>query len=369
MNYARILSFSVIALSGALSVTASNACTEFRLKADDNTIMVARTFEFAQDASSNVRTSPEGRVFQMIGPDGKNGLTWTAKYGYVFADAFGQDIATDGLNEVGLSVGELYLPGYTKYPTVLPGNDSKALPYLYFVDWILGNFKTVDEVKNALSTVNICVTPVPIVGMDPKSEFPLHFSVYDRSGKGIVIEFVDGKTIVHDNTVGVLTNSPTYDWQVTNLSNYINLSPYTPKPFVSGSLIFMSGQGGGMKGLPGDVTPPSRFVKIALMKETTYPAKNATDELNIAQHIMNNVDIPAGTVRATVNGKTVDETTQWTVFKDLTHDIFYYHSYKDTTIHEIDLSQLDFSPKAKRLKMPMSDNQFMINETQRFKSS
>ena len=46
----------------------------------------------------------------------------------------------------------------------------------------------------------------------------------------MVLEFVDGVPPFYENRVGVLTNSPDFPWQVTNLNNYVNLYPGAVTP-------------------------------------------------------------------------------------------------------------------------------------------
>jgi choloylglycine hydrolase len=121
-----------------------------------------------------------------------------------------------------------------------------------------------------------------------------------------------------------------------------------------------------MLGLPGDYSPPSRFVKASVLLKTALQPNDATDAVNLATHIMNNFDIARGTVRAKSNGNESNEITQWTVFRDLTHKIFYYRTYSDLTLHSIDLSKIDFSANAARLKMPVADQQVVLDMTQRF---
>ena len=125
---------------------------------------------------------------------------------------------------------------------------------------MLGNFATVDEVKAAVGDVVVWGEMVPQLG----SFAPLHYSVHDAGGKSIVIEYVDGKLHVYDNAVGVLTNSPTYEWHIQNLRNYVNLTAENAKPVKIGNVTYAgTGQGSGLHGLPGDPTPPSRFVMAA----------------------------------------------------------------------------------------------------------
>ena len=52
-----------------------------------------------------------------------------------------------------------------------------------------------------------------------------------------------------------------------------------------------------MLGLPGDFTPPSRFVRAVAFVNTMIPAKDAADAVNAASVMLNNFDIPKGLVR------------------------------------------------------------------------
>ncbi len=346
----------------------SNACTDFRLTAQDGTVLVTRSLEFGIDLKSNLISSPRGTAFASKTPNGKDGLIWKSKYGYLLVDGLNMGIAADGINEKGLSFEYLYLPGDTTYQTVPVGKDNQAIPYYYFGDWILGNFSTVDEVKQALTTIYVFSQKMP---NGPDIIFPVHAAIYDSSGKSIVVEFVNGKMHIHDNNVGVLTNSPTYDWQISNLRNYVYLSPYTPNPVTINGIMFpVTGQGAGAHGLPGDVSPPSRFVKTNYLIKTAMPAKDANSLLNLAQHIINNFDIPYGLARAKdSSGKDKMESTQWVVFKDLTHKVFYYRTYSDLTLHAVALNQVDFSEGAEKRKMLLVNNQVVLDMTKQFNQS
>jgi choloylglycine hydrolase len=342
----------------------TQACTDFRLTSKDGNVLVTRTLEFALDLKSNLRTSTRGRVFTNTAPDGKPGFTWKAKYGYVYLDGLNVDIAMDGMNEKGLSIEALYLPGFAGYQTVPAGQNANALPYIQTGNWILSNFATVDEVKAALSQVYIFNQAIPTLG---NTVFPLHFAVYEASGKSIVIEIVNGKMNVYDNQLGLMTNSPTYNWHLTNLNNYAYLTPQNPTPVQDNGVMFAStGQGYGMIGLPGDISPSSRFIKIATLLRVVVPANNAADNLNLAQHIINNVDIPVGFAREPQNGNFTSDKTEWTVFKDLTNLVLYYRTYADTSLHSVSLSKLNFAENAPRLKMPLASTQFIQDQTDQF---
>lgn len=352
-------------LCGTILSQNAQACTDFELTANDGTVLITRSMEFAPDLKSNILTSSRDRSYNTTLPDGKAGMSWRSKYGYLFADGLNMGVAIDGMNEKGLSFEYLYLPGETEYQSVPAGKNKNALPYDYFGDWVLGNFQSIDEVRKALNDVYVTNAKISQV---PNVIFPLHAAIYDANGKSIIVEFVKGKMNIYDNNVGILTNCPTYDWQITNLRNYLSLSPYTPNPItVNGITYAATGQGSGMIGLPGDTSPPSRFVKVAVLKKTALPTKDANEVLNLAEHIINTVDIPLGSVRAKqASGPDSNELTQWVVFKDLTHKLFYYRTYNNMTLHSIDMTKIDFSPDAKQLKMPMDNGPNVQDMTQQF---
>ena len=69
-----------------------------------------------------------------------------------------------------------------------------------------------------------------------------------------------------DNKVGVLTNAPTFDWHLTNLTQYMGLTPTQPKDTTLGEQeLHPLGQGLGAFSITGDYSSPSRFVKAAFL--------------------------------------------------------------------------------------------------------
>lgn len=358
-----------IALVGTVGLISSAlACTDFRVITKDNTTIIGRSMEFGLDLQSNVVATPRNTEFSPKAPDGNPALSWKSKYGYVYMNALNSPLAVDGMNEEGLSFEYLYLPGYTQYPTVPANADNRAVPYYLFGNWILGNFKTVDELREALKNVVVYQQAIP--GLPANEAFEVHAIIHDASGKELVVEFVKGEMKIHEG-VGVVTNAPTYEWQVNNLKNYLQISPYTPQPITAGGVTYGSnGQGSGMLGLPGDQSPPSRLVKTAVYLRYSLPANNAAEGVTLAEHILNSVDIPLGVSRARgPNGQDSYDYTQWIVVKDLTNKVFYYRTYNDQTFHSISLKQLDFSPNSATLKMPIDNKPNYIDVTEQFKRS
>ena len=258
------------------------------------------------------------------------------------------------------------MPGETQYQELPPGKAPLAIPYTQFGDWVLSNFKNINDLKLALNKVYVVNQVNPELG---NAILPAHASIFDSSGHGIVVEFYDNKINVYEH-MGVMTNAPKYFWHVANLRNYLNLSPNNPATISQDGLNFTAtGQGTGATGLPGDASPPSRFVKTAFMVHNAYPAKDKDSIVNLAEHIINNVDIPAGYVRATEGDKVSTDTTQWVVFKDLSNKLLYYRTYGDLTLRVLDLKQVDFSENAKPLKMALQAPLVVKNITPAFIAS
>lgn len=358
---------SVLFFSLVLFTKSIVACTDIRLKANDGSILIARSMEFGEQLNSNLRTMPQGTEFKVKTPNGKNGLSWKSKFGYLYVDGFNQALNLDGMNEKGLSFEALYMPGVTQYQTIPNGKENKAVAYQNLGDWILGNFATVEETKRALA--NIFVFGDKIQGLGD-AILPMHAAIHDNTGKGIVIEFIDGKMNIYDNPLGIMTNVPDYPWQLTNLRNYLNQSPYNPDPIKAGNLIFSAtGQGAGMYGIPGDYSPPSRFVKMAFSLKYMKPASDVANAINLAEHLMNNVDIPFGLVRAKEAGDEALENTQWVVFKDLSNKVIYYRTYDDLSLRSVALDQLNITQDGPALKMPLARKPKIEDLTEDFKGS
>ncbi|STX50367.1 Penicillin V acylase and related amidases [Legionella busanensis] len=207
-----------------------------------------------------------------------------------------------------------------------------------------------------MRTIYVFATPIKMAGKS--AVLPAHAIVTEKTGKSLVIEFINGQVKTYHNPLGILTNSPTFGWQITNLQNYANLSPYASKVIKHDGIVYSgTGQGSGLVGLPGDPSPPSRFVKVAMLQQTAMPVRDALNAVILGEHILNNVDIPFGFIRGEKGTPDTEDNldkTQWTVFKDLTHGIFYFKSYMNPTLQKIDLKKIDWSLQAKQLVIPIS---------------
>jgi choloylglycine hydrolase len=219
-------------------------------------------------------------------------------------------------------------------------NASHALAPQEFGVWALANFATVDEVREAVKNIVLVPTPAPGLGSPQGAVAGAHFFLQDKTGKSLVVEPVDGTLKVHDAPLGVMTNAPTYDWHMTNLANYINLSVKDVTSAKVGPLTIQAfGSGTGMLGLPGDFTPPSRFVRAVTYSQSAAPNKTADNAVLAAFHILNQFDIPEGSVVNAAIGEPADEITEWTSVADLQNLRWYFRTHTDQSIRVVDLKQ------------------------------
>jgi choloylglycine hydrolase len=343
MRKSFVMAIALMMATSVSCITSSYACMSFRVVAKDGNIMIGRTMEFGIDSEWKMSVVPRKMEFASPAPGEKKGLSWKTKYGYVAVVGWGMNsMAADGMNEAGLSFGGLWYERNIKYQDVPPGEEQRALAQIMVGHWILGNFSTVDEIKEAISGIRIFGYTVPQLGMAP----PAHGMIYDATGKSIVMEFEDGKVQIYDNPLGILTNAPNFPWHVNHLRQFIGMSDGNPKPVDwAGVKLIPTGHGLGMIGLPGDLTPPSRFVRLGVTTHFASQPENADKSLNLCQHIVNAFNIVSGmVVERSPEGKVVaDETTQFATFRDLKNKILYFQTYENPDLRKVDLKKLDFT--------------------------
>lgn len=334
--------FSLLTASLLIASASSEACTGLKLTAKDGNVVHGRTFEFGIKVDTSVVVVPKGYSFVASTPSGE-GLKYQSKYGVVGTMCFDHLLVMDGMNEKGLSIGTFYFPGFAGYATNTEKNQANSLSSIDFPNWILTQFATLDEVRSGIK--NIFIAPTVISGWGATSP-PFHYIVYDKAGKSIVIEPVNGALVVHDNPVGTLTNSPNFDWHMTNLRNYINLFANNAAPKkIEGVELAPFGQGSGMVGLPGDFTPPSRFVRASIFSATAIPSVNADDAVFQLFHVLNQFDIPVGVARQVADGVIYSDYTLATVVHNPASQKYYFRTFEDQTIKVVDLKTFDLNAK------------------------
>lgn len=332
------LSALLLATLGLSTQMPANACTGITLKSKDGMTVAARTIEWAESVMNNLYVVvPRNQELQSLTPSGMDGVRFKSKYGFVGLAVEQKEFMVEGINEKGLSAGLFYFPNYGKYQPYDVMEKDKSLADFQVVSYVLAKCSTINEVKRELEKVRI-------INIDPRSS-TVHWRFTEPSGRQVVLEIVDEVMHFYENPLGVLTNSPGIEWHWTNLNNYINLQPGNAPEHSFGPLAMKSfGHGSGMLGLPGDFTPPSRFVRAAFFQLTAPQQPNAEGCVFQAFHLLNNFDIPAGT-ELPMGKASVDlpSATQFTVATDTGNRMIYYRTMYNSTIRCIDLKAIDFS--------------------------
>lgn len=342
-------------------------CTNITIKYNKG-FVTARTNEFGVLINSNIFTMKRNTSQRGFCTEKNKGLEWENKYGFIGIDGSNTIspnlIALDGMNEKGLSVQGLYFPRYAKYQNT--DNYDNAITNLTFSNYVLGCFQNVEEVKKGLEKLIICGE-----GFNGQP-LPFHFQVNDKYGGCIVVEIED-KINIYDNKVGVMTNSPSFDFHETNYQNYINLSPYNiDKIDFNGGVLYQTGQGSGQLGLPGDMTPTSRFIRASFNQLCAIKCNTNEDAVDMAFRILNSFDIVPGTCRHKASIEEVNsigknnliladdgsicEMTQLFLAKDLNNFTIYYKDYYNMNVKKIDCSKFDFESDINPIKGKIYDD-------------
>ncbi len=340
------------------------SCTGISIVSEDKKHIQARTIEWGESILlSNLIISPQKKQYQSPTSKGGKGHAWTGKYGFVGISLVDNTFIGEGVNEVGLSAGIFFFPGYGSLAPYDAKNVKNSIIDMELVRWALSNFSTVEEVKEGLK--KITVTPVAYKS-DGTPEPTGHWRIADSKGGNIVIEIVEnGKVNIFENKVRVLTNSPDYQWQLKNLNNYVNLRPGSTKSLeTNGITLSQFGTGSGFLGLPGDITPPSRFVRAFFHLKNDYIPKTGYNAVVQGFHLLNNFDIPIGIEFPDKKyiPENLPSATQWTSVIDLNNKEFYYHTMYNNTIRKIDLKKINFAtvkdqiiPLDKENKQPFAE--------------
>jgi len=325
-----------------------HGCTYFEVPQKDVGLVIGRAMELGDVVGSS---NMHWRV--SLHPRKKSD-----RYGYVSVDGVGMKplpaglpLVTEGMNENGLTIS-----ANTLHRSVY---ESRLTLKRKVVEWdvvpsILSNFSNVSDALEGLKGVAVVGGPdsEAICGIGAC----FHWAIADKMGNSAIVEYIKGKLVVYDGPkehVGVMTNDPPLDWQMTNLNQFVNVRPDWPdsnadivKHLASGTVPQAVGHGYNLIGLPGDPSPPSRFVRAFFLREfaiVNRPESVATQEnaIVLATGILNNVYLVKGTV-AKKSMLDAFEYSPWAVIKIPKSGVFLYRTAADLTWKQITLSTLNF---------------------------
>ncbi|MBN3342812.1 linear amide C-N hydrolase [Pectobacterium brasiliense] len=342
------LSLAALTLGSAVSL----ACTRFVYKDVQNPDypITARSMDWAEDTETNLWIFP--RELKRSGAAGPHSLEWTSKYGSVIASAFDSNpnmaSTTDGVNEKGLAANVLWL-AESEYPKAAPTAKKPGLSIAAWAQYVLDNFATVDEAVKALQEEKFTLVTKDLPHQDRKAT--LHLSLSDSSGDSAIIEYIDGKQVIHHNKdYQVMTNSPTFDQQLT-------LNAYWD-------------QIGGNVMLPGTNRAADRFVRASFYVKHVAPnklipgvaekSKIEKDKADLATafSIIRNASVPYG---YSLPDMPNISSTRWRTVIDHKSLQYFFESAVSPNIFWVDLKKINFAPRGNNAsKLDLGPNQSTI---------
>ena len=234
----------------------------------------------------------------------------------------------EAANEHGVCIAGLNFPDNAHYFDPQEGKDN-ITPF-ELIPWVLGRCQNMADVKALLANINL--TNINFSENLPLS--PLHWIISDKE-RSITLESVKDGILIYHNPVGVLTNNPTFDYQLFNLNNYMGLSRSARQNTFAGNLELKPySRGMGAMGLPGDASSMSRFVRAAFVKLNSVSGDSETESVSQFFHILKSVEMQRGCVELSEG---VYEITMYSSCCNADRGIYYYTTYDNNQICAVDM--------------------------------
>ncbi len=299
-----------------------DACTRAVYLGPDNMVVTGRTMDWREDPLSNLYLYPRG--IQKKGAISDNTVFWTSKYGSVVTA--GYDIGVcDGMNEKGLVANLLFL---TESSYVRSNDTRPVMGISIWTQYVLDNFATVDEAVAELSK-QIFRMDAPDLPNGAKST--LHLSISDATGNSAIFEYINGNLIIHEGReCQIMTNSPTYDKQLT-LNDYWK-------------------QIGGLVMLPGTNRASDRFVRASFYIQALPQTSDFHQAVAGVFSVMRNVSVPLG---ISVPDQPNIASTRWRTVSDQKNKVYYFESTMSPDIFWINFKDLNFNSGAPVRKLTL----------------
>ena len=305
-------------------------CTAITYDAKDH--YFGRNLDLEYSYKERITVTPRNFVFEFR----KMGKLEShyAMIGMAYISA-GYPLYYDATNEKGLSAAGLNFPDNADYKPFCAEKDNIA-PF-ELIPWILSQCATVGEAEKLLGRINLLKEAF-------SSELPLsplHWIISDRE-RSITLEPLKDGVKIYENPVGVLTNNPTFDYQLFNLNNYMTLTKGRPKNAWNLPLQEYS-RGMGAMGLPGDASSMSRFVRATFVKMNSVSGESEKESVNQFFHILKYVEMQRGCVELEKN---VYEITVYSSCCNTDRGIYYYCTYDNSRIWAVDMHKEDLNGSA-----------------------
>ncbi|MBQ4618064.1 MAG: linear amide C-N hydrolase [Clostridia bacterium] len=244
----------------------------------------------------------------------------------------------EAVNEHGLAMAGLSFERDCAYT---PPETEGALAPFEVIPFVLAQCADVKEAVQLLGDRTVAALPfdesLPVT--------PLHWFLCDRTS-AVAVEPLEMGLAVCDDPVGVLSNSPPLSYQLTHLSEFASLQAAEPSSLFDGA-VSPRHRGYGLKGLPGDFTSSSRFVKAAVLRALTPPPEDEAIGVADAFHLLESVAYPRGAMLASDGTFAV---TQYSCVCSLENGTYYYKTYRNPSVRAVPFSSKD---EATLMRCPM----------------
>lgn len=316
-------------------------CT--RILWNDNKLVVVtgRTLDWPESTEPVLTVFPHGmeRNGGRFGSENvvkDNPAKWVSKYGSLVTTAYGIGTA-DGFNERGFGMHLLYLRATDFGPrdTSKPG-----IQMVMLGQYLLDNAATVAEAIASLEGIQ----PVMVEMHGFKST--VHFAIEDFSGDSAIIEYLNGKLVVHHGRqYQIMTNDPAYDEQLALLEKQDFSKPSMDLP------------------IPGNVNAVDRFQRAAYYKAVLREPKNEQQAVAGVLAIARNVSVPFD---APYHDFGVYNTEYRTVM-NLTNQRYFFELTNQPNVVWMDLSKFDLGKGASVMVLDPHDLELAGNVSGKFK--
>ncbi|MGV8016792.1 MAG: linear amide C-N hydrolase [Ignavibacteria bacterium] len=317
----------------------ANACSRIVYSGPNNTIITARSMDWAFDIMTNLWIFPAG--MERSGAIGNNTVKWESKYGSIVASAY-ELCSSDGMNEKGLVASVLWL-SECEYPT---RTTKPGLSVAAWVQYVLDNYATVDETVKELTKENFEIVGLYVPGTDIYGT--LHLVISDATGDNAIFEYVKGKLVVHhDRSYVVTTNSPVYEKQLALTEYWSSID--------------------GLEMLPGTHKSEDRFVRASFYLNAIKKTDDIRQALTSTFGVIRNISVPFG---ISTSDKPNLSSTRWRTVYDHKNKVCYFEEANCPGVMWVDFKEVDLTDKSQVKKLTLINGEmYSGNVLKDFKTS
>ncbi len=314
-------------------------CTRVLWNTNDLAVLTGRTMDWPESTQPLIVAFPAGRERDGIQPTGlvddPNPLRWTSRYASLVTTIYGAG-SVDGLNEAGLAGHGLYLESADYGPR---DSAKPAVQAGLWLQYVLDRAATVAEALVLMDEIQL--VKISVRGHDSN----LHLALEDAAGDSAVIEFAQGRQVVHHGRqYTLMTNDPTYDEQLELLSRQDFSHPSRDMP------------------LPGNVNAVDRFQRAAYYSALLPKPRSEREAVAGVMAIMRNVSVPFGAPYAEFG----IYNTEYRTVTDLSNRMYFFELTTSPNVIWMEMDRLNLGAAGQPLAIDPYDEMLTGDVTERF---